>query len=135
MRRVRLRDASDGMLTGLLCLLPPQTTVTMVGHFSSKLSECWVKNMDTGQMLCQEKSQENKPCTCILLTRPSYRGAWTLHVASESQESERTCRVQVAQGSKLNNGESELFLCCPQSLPAGSYWVLISPPPHLLALS
>ncbi|XP_013373849.1 PREDICTED: plexin-C1 isoform X3 [Chinchilla lanigera] len=57
-----------------------KTTVTMVGHFSSKPSECWVKNMDTGKVLCQEKSRENKACACILLTRPSYRDVLLVNV-------------------------------------------------------
>ncbi|KFO31161.1 Plexin-C1 [Fukomys damarensis] len=57
-----------------------KTTVTVVGHFSSRHSECVVKNMDTSKVLCQEKSQENQACTCILLTRPSYRDVLLVNV-------------------------------------------------------
>lgn len=55
----------------------PQTTVTVVGSFSPRHSECVVKNVDTGRMLCKGKSAHNETCACIIPTRTAYKGPCT----------------------------------------------------------
>uniref|UniRef100_A0A452E7I3 Plexin-C1 n=1 Tax=Capra hircus TaxID=9925 RepID=A0A452E7I3_CAPHI len=51
-----------------------KTTVTVVGSFSPRHSECVVKNVDTGRMLCKGKSVHNETCTCNIPTRTAYKG-------------------------------------------------------------
>ena len=53
-------------------------TVTVVGSLSPRHSECMVRNVDTGRMLCKGKSVSNENCTCSIPTRATYKGKWTL---------------------------------------------------------
>ncbi|XP_005324520.2 plexin-C1 isoform X1 [Ictidomys tridecemlineatus] len=57
-----------------------KTTVTMVGSFSPKNSDCTVRNVDTSRVLCQGKSQLNRTCTCNIPTRPIYRDVLMVNV-------------------------------------------------------
>lgn len=73
-----MRDSSDTNQPHDMCLPPPaQTTVTIMGSFSARHSECVVKNADTGKLLCQGRSQLNRTCACNIPSRPSY-SMWML---------------------------------------------------------
>ncbi|KAM5288682.1 plexin-C1 [Ctenodactylus gundi] len=57
-----------------------KTTVTMVGSFSPRPSECMMKNVDTGKVLCWVKSQLNRTCACNVYTMTNFRDVLVINV-------------------------------------------------------
>ncbi|XP_014696727.1 plexin-C1 isoform X1 [Equus asinus] len=57
-----------------------KTTVTVVGNFSPRHSECVVRNVDSTRELCKGKSRGNETCTCNIPTRSPDKDALVVNV-------------------------------------------------------
>uniref|UniRef100_A0A8D1DT67 Plexin-C1 n=1 Tax=Sus scrofa TaxID=9823 RepID=A0A8D1DT67_PIG len=107
-----------------------KTTVTVVGSFSPRRSECLVKTVDTGKVLCKGKSVSNETCTCSIPTRASYKdvsivtmfsfGSWHLskRFSFTNCSSLRGCPVCIGTGCTWCKSEKKCihpFVACDPS--------------------
>ncbi|EGW12190.1 Plexin-C1 [Cricetulus griseus] len=91
------------------------TTVTIVGSFSAKHSECVVKNADTGKLLCQGRSQLNRTCACNIPSRQSYSNA----LCRTSCSWQHSCSDETGLAALLLSGSREGEIHLQGSLPEG----------------
>ncbi|MEJ1277088.1 plexin C1 [Cricetulus griseus] len=95
--------------------LRERTTVTIVGSFSAKHSECVVKNADTGKLLCQGRSQLNRTCACNIPSRQSYSNA----LCRTSCSWQHSCSDETGLAALLLSGSREGEIHLQGSLPEG----------------
>ncbi|XP_032349507.1 LOW QUALITY PROTEIN: plexin-C1 [Camelus ferus] len=91
-----------------------KTTVTVVGSFSPRHSECVVKNVDTGRMLCEGKSVSNETCTCSIPTRAIYKDVLIVNVTVSFGSWHLSKRFNFTNCSSLRE--------CPVCIGTGCAW-------------
>ncbi|XP_065743235.1 plexin-C1 [Phocoena phocoena] len=91
-----------------------KTTVTVVGSFSPRHSECMVQNVDTGRMLCKGKSVSNETCTCSIPTRATYKDVFVVNVTFSFSSWSVSKRFNFTNCSSLRE--------CPVCIGTGCAW-------------
>ncbi|XP_022418107.1 plexin-C1 isoform X1 [Delphinapterus leucas] len=91
-----------------------KTTVTVVGSFSPRHSECMVQNVDTGRMLCKGKSVSNETCTCSIPTRATYKDVLVVNVTFSFSSWSVSKRFNFTNCSSLRE--------CPVCIGTGCAW-------------
>ncbi|XP_068418024.1 plexin-C1 [Eschrichtius robustus] len=91
-----------------------KTTVTVVGSFSPGHSECMVRNVDTGRMLCKGKSVSNETCTCSIPTRATYKDVLVVNVTFSFSSWSVSRRFNFTNCSSLRE--------CPVCIGTGCAW-------------
>ncbi|KAM9072115.1 plexin-C1 [Megaptera novaeangliae] len=89
-------------------------TVTVVGSFSPRHSECMVRNVDTGRMLCKDKSVSNATCTCSIPTRATYKDVLVVNVTFSFSSWSVSRRFNFTNCSSLRE--------CPVCIGTGCAW-------------
>ncbi|XP_036722506.1 plexin-C1 [Balaenoptera musculus] len=91
-----------------------KTTVTVVGSFSPRHSECMVRNVDTGRILCKGKSVSNETCTCSIPTRATYKDVLVVNVTFSFSSWSVSRRFNFTSCSSLRE--------CPVCIGTGCAW-------------
>ncbi|XP_061060161.1 plexin-C1 isoform X2 [Eubalaena glacialis] len=91
-----------------------KTTVTVVGSFSPRHSECMVRNVDTGRMLCKGKSVSNETCICSIPTRATYKDVLVVNVTFSFSSWSVSRRFNFTNCSSLRE--------CPVCIGTGCAW-------------
>ncbi|XP_058937233.1 plexin-C1 isoform X1 [Kogia breviceps] len=91
-----------------------KTTVTVMGSFSPRRSECVVKNVDTGKMFCKGKSVSNETCTCSIPTGATYKDALVVDVTFSFSSWSVSKRFNFTNCSSLRE--------CPVCIGTGCAW-------------
>ncbi|XP_029060519.1 plexin-C1 isoform X1 [Monodon monoceros] len=91
-----------------------KTTVTVVGSFSPRHSECMVQNVDTGRILCKGKSVSNETCTCSIPTRATYKDVLVVNVTFSFSSWSVSKRFNFTNCSSLRE--------CPVCIGTGCAW-------------
>ncbi|XP_057412135.1 plexin-C1 isoform X1 [Balaenoptera acutorostrata] len=89
-------------------------TVTVVGSLSPRHSECMVRNVDTGRMLCKGKSVSNENCTCSIPTRATYKDVLVVNVTFSFSSWSVSRRFNLTNCSSLRE--------CPVCIGTGCAW-------------